>query len=193
MTRAALSTTRSTDKRERLLEAARDLFHRRGIERTALADIAKAADVPLGNVYYYFKAKDDIVRAVIAAHLENLQAVLRTFDCYPSPRDRLIAFTREVSRTGPDVARHGCPHGSLCSELGNRTDDLAEASAALMRIRLDWARQQFRLLGRKDADELALTLNSIVQGASVLANACSDPSVLRRQMQYAQRWINALP
>ena len=112
MTRAALSTTRSTDKRERLLEAARDLFYRRGIERTALADIAKAADVPLGNVYYYFKAKDDIVRAVIAAHLENLQAVLGTFDRYPSPRDRLIAFTREVSRTGPERSSSTAPTSS---------------------------------------------------------------------------------
>jgi AcrR family transcriptional regulator len=35
-----------------------------GVERTTIADIAPAADVPLGNVYYYFKMKDDIVDAV---------------------------------------------------------------------------------------------------------------------------------
>ena len=53
-------------KRERLVGAACDLVYRLGAERTTLADIARAADVPLGNVYYYFRTKDDIfARAVV--------------------------------------------------------------------------------------------------------------------------------
>ena len=36
-----------------------------GIEKTTLADIAQAADVPVGNIYYYFKTKDELVRAVV--------------------------------------------------------------------------------------------------------------------------------
>ena len=38
-------------KRERLVAAATKLLHQQGIERTTLADIANAADVPAGNVY----------------------------------------------------------------------------------------------------------------------------------------------
>jgi TetR/AcrR family transcriptional repressor of nem operon len=45
-------------KRERLLGAAADLLYRQGVEKTTLADIAQAADVALGNIYYYFKTKD---------------------------------------------------------------------------------------------------------------------------------------
>ena len=45
-----------------LLEAANKLVHQQGFNQTTLADIAKAAQVPLGNVYYYFKTKEDIVR-----------------------------------------------------------------------------------------------------------------------------------
>jgi len=54
-------------KRGRLIVAACDLFYRQGIAGTTLAHIAEAAEVPLGNVYYYFKTKDDIVAAVVEA------------------------------------------------------------------------------------------------------------------------------
>ncbi len=179
-------------KRERLVAAACDLFHRCGVENTTLADIAKAADVPLGNVYYYFKAKDDIVRAVIQAHVDQLRATLATFDRHRSPRARLIAFTREVAATGTITARYGCPHGTLCSELDKRGGDLAEAAAALMRVRVDWAREQFQGMGRKDARDLALTLNSTIQGASLLTHSYRDPDILASQTQRLQRWIKTL-
>ena len=52
-------------KRERLVASAGDLLHRQGVMATTLAQVAEAADVPPGNVYYYFKTKDDLVRAVI--------------------------------------------------------------------------------------------------------------------------------
>jgi TetR/AcrR family transcriptional repressor of nem operon len=62
MTDSADSTPADTvltrpGKRERLLGAAADLLYRQGVEKTTLADIAQAADVALGNIYYYFKTK----------------------------------------------------------------------------------------------------------------------------------------
>ena len=56
---------RKTDKRIRLIEAAKVLIHQQGFNLTTLADIAQEADVPLGNVYYYFKTKEAIGEAVI--------------------------------------------------------------------------------------------------------------------------------
>ena len=52
-------------KRERLVAGASEVIHRQGVERTTIADIARAADVPVGNVYYYFKTKDELVEAAI--------------------------------------------------------------------------------------------------------------------------------
>ena len=49
------------DKRERLIQAADKLIYEQTFHTTTLADIAKLADVPLGNVYYYFKTKEDLV------------------------------------------------------------------------------------------------------------------------------------
>jgi TetR/AcrR family transcriptional regulator, transcriptional repressor for nem operon len=190
--RTALGAGGRPGKRERLVAAACELFHRRGVTGTSLADIAEAADVPLGNVYYYFKTKDDIVRAVIDVHVEALRAGLRTFDRHRSAPARLIAFTREVAGTSASVAAYGCPDGTLCSELDKREDDLAESAATLMRVRVDWAREQFRLMGRKDAGDLALSLIARVQGAALLANTFRDPAVLAGEARQLQRWIRSL-
>jgi TetR/AcrR family transcriptional repressor of nem operon len=185
-------TVARAGKRDRLVEAARDLFHRNGVERTTLADIAKESDVPLGNVYYYFRTKDDFVRAVIDAHADQIRELFRILDRHRSPRARLIAFTREIAQSGPVVASHGCPLGTLCSELGRRGDDLSDAAATLMRLRVEWASEQFRLMGRKDATNLGITLVSTIQGAALLANSYRDPAVLTGQTRYLQRWINDL-
>lgn len=44
------------------------MIHRQGVERTTIADIARAAEVPVGNVYHYFKTKDELVVAALAEH-----------------------------------------------------------------------------------------------------------------------------
>ena len=67
-------------KRDRLVLAAVQLLHQQGIERTTLADIAKLADVPAGNVYYYFKTKDEVIAAVVEAHVQQVRAALASID-----------------------------------------------------------------------------------------------------------------
>ncbi len=49
--------------RERILEAALQLFRRRGLEATTMREIADAASVALGATYYYFDSKEAIVLA----------------------------------------------------------------------------------------------------------------------------------
>src|ERR1035438_7760510 len=67
-------------KRDRLVAAAVQLLHQHGIERTTLADIAQLADVPAGNVYYYFKSKDDVIAAVVEAHVQQVRTTLESID-----------------------------------------------------------------------------------------------------------------
>src|SRR6202011_1537204 len=82
------------DKRQRLVEGARLLLHRQGVEKTTLADIAQAADVPAGNVYYYFKTKDELVQAAIDAQAQDIQTALASFDRHRNPKARLKAFLK---------------------------------------------------------------------------------------------------
>jgi TetR/AcrR family transcriptional repressor of nem operon len=179
-------------KRDRLVAAAADLLHRQGVATTSLAEVAVAADVPPGNVYYYFKTKDQLVEAVIEAHARAIREVLDSFDSHRTPKARLQAFARTIGQSAELAAQHGCPHGTLCTELDKRDDGLDRTAANLMDIYLTWSREQFRAMGRKDAHDLAVTLVSVYQGASLLANTMRDPAILHNQARWLHRWIDSL-
>jgi TetR/AcrR family transcriptional repressor of nem operon len=180
-------------KRERLIAAAITLFHEQGVERTTLAEIAEAAEVPPGNVYYYFKAKDDVVAAVIAAHAERMHATLAAIEtANRSPKTRLKALMRMLASQSEVVARHGCPLGSLCSELDKRLPEGAIPSAPLMQIPIEWAAEQFRSLGRRDATDLAIDLMAAYEGGALLANTLRDAKLLAGIGRRVEHWIDAL-
>jgi TetR/AcrR family transcriptional regulator, transcriptional repressor for nem operon len=183
---------RARDKRERLVEGACRAFYEQGVEHTTLADIARIADVPLGNVYYYFKTKDELVEAVIASHARLVAATLAGLERHRGPKDRLKAFARLVRDQGDTAARFGCPQGSLCSELDKRNDGIDRLASALIRIPIDWAEQQFRAMGRRDARDLAVALIASYQGISLLTNTLRDPALMAREARRLERWIDTL-
>jgi AcrR family transcriptional regulator len=184
---------RQPGKRERLVAAAVELLHQQGIERTTLADIAKAADVPAGNVYYYFKTKNEIIAAVIDAHVQQTRATLASIESHHrSPKSRLKNLVSEFVSQREIIVHYGCPYGSLCSELDKRVDESGAAGAELMRVPIEWAEKQFRLLGRDDAHDLAVNLLATYEGSALLANTLRDPDILSRQARRLDRWIDAL-
>jgi TetR/AcrR family transcriptional regulator, transcriptional repressor for nem operon len=182
----------SADKRDRLVSGARRVFHEQGVEKTTIADIAQAAGVPLGNVYYYFKTKDDIVAAVIGSHIAEVQARLAALDRHRTPKARLKAFIRMLVGQRELAAEYGCPQGTLCSELDKRQDGLAQAAARMIQISLAWSEQQFRAMGRRDAGELAVALIAAYQGVALIANSLRDPDVMAREGRRLERWIDSL-
>jgi AcrR family transcriptional regulator len=177
-------------KRERLVASAADLLHRHGMAGTTIADVAASAGVPAGNVYYYFKTKDDLLRAVIAARVDQVRAMLATFDRHCDPAARLKALAHNWVQMRDTVARHGCPLGSLAAELDRRDDGLDREAAQPLDLILAWAQEQFRELGRPDPRDLAITLLARVQGAAGLANAFRDPQLLTDQIRLLGRWID---
>jgi AcrR family transcriptional regulator len=171
---------RGQDKRQRLVDAACQVFHVRGVERTTLADIAAAAGIPLGNVYYYFKTKNDLIQAVVEARLNEARAMLAGVEAaHDSPRDRLKALFAALTEQSELIARHGCPQGSLCTELDKLPDGPGPA-AELMRVPVDWAERQFGALGRADARDLAVEVIARYQGSALLANTLRDPDLMAR-------------
>ena len=93
------------------------LAYRDGFRESSLADIAKAAHVPVGNVYYYFKTKEELGEAVVERRLEEIRAFKAEMDRLSSPKERLFAFVDNIQRNKEQFARAGCPFGGLCAEL----------------------------------------------------------------------------
>jgi TetR/AcrR family transcriptional regulator, transcriptional repressor for nem operon len=167
--------------------------YRQGVARTTLADIAEAADVPVGNVYYYFKTKEEIIAAVVQSHRDRLRSSFADLERrHRSPKARLKALGGVLAAQRDVVARYGCPYGTLSSALAKRAGGTDPLAAPLMQDQLDWAEQQFRDMGRSDAHDLAVELVAHHQGSTVLTSVLGQPELMDQQARRVERWIHAL-
>jgi AcrR family transcriptional regulator len=170
---------RKTDKRVRLVDAAKALIHRQGFNLTTLADIAQEADVPLGNVYYYFKTKEAIGEAVITNRGRELHETLQAFEESANAKDRLLAYVQFEVDNAEETAKSGCPVGGLCQELAKQGGSLADAAAKLLNDTMLWTEKQFHGMGMGDASRsLAVQFVATVQGNALLTNTFKDPKIL---------------
>ncbi|MEX2445415.1 MAG: TetR/AcrR family transcriptional regulator [Alkalispirochaeta sp.] len=58
--------------REKIIESASRLIRERGIDNTTLADIAVAAGISKGTLYYYYSTKGDLIFDIADRHMNNL-------------------------------------------------------------------------------------------------------------------------
>jgi AcrR family transcriptional regulator len=180
-------------KRERLVAAAGEVVYHQGVERATLAEIAHAADVPLGNVYYYFKTKDEILDALIDAHVRDIEETIADIERrHRTPKSRLKALVVLLADQGDSIAQYGCPHGSLCTELEKRTQGVDHSVGRLMEVPIAWAEKQFQSMGRQDAHELAVEFIVAYQGTAVLTHALRKPELMSDEARRLRRWIDGL-
>ena len=181
------------DKRTRLIETAMKLAYRNGFRETSLADIAEAAHVPVGNVYYYFKTKEELGEAVVERRLEEVRAFKAEMGRLSSPKERLFAFAESIHGNREQLARGGCPLGGLCSELHKEGGALAKKSAALFNEPMRWLEEQFRAAGHdRDSRELAIHLFSSFQGMAAVAHGTNEPDLVLMEVRRLKNWINTL-
>jgi TetR/AcrR family transcriptional regulator, transcriptional repressor for nem operon len=182
-----------TDKRSRLIQTAAKLAYRQGFRKTTLADIAEEAQVPLGNVYYYFKTKDEFAAAVVEYRLEGLKKWQQSWEEMDSPQERLCACVQSTAENAKALARGGCSVGTLCTELRKEGGGLGKLAAVIFTEYLAWVEVQFRAMGGSDdARGLAIHLLSALQGIAVLSNSFEDPSLVALETGRLKNWIRAM-
>lgn len=114
--------TNSTTTRDRLIEVARDLFHRNGYAQTGIAAILDKAEVNSGSLYYFFPSKEDLLVAVLERYKEMLwpMVIQPAFDRVSDPIERVFAvldgYRRLLIETG---CKQGCPIGNLALEMSD--------------------------------------------------------------------------
>ena len=83
-----IAKKRSELSRKRLLDTAREVLANEGLDCFVLREIAKRAEMQLGNLQYYFPTRDDLLEAVIREEFEhNLSAMRALEDSAKSLRD----------------------------------------------------------------------------------------------------------
>lgn len=113
-----MSPARET--RDRIVDAAMELFTLQGYTATGLAQIAKKADCNAGSVYYFFPTKE----AILAATLERRIELLRPEVLDPiwtgvdDPIERVFALLAGYRQMlAMTEFAHGCPIGNLVIEV----------------------------------------------------------------------------
>ncbi len=101
---SAISKTKNN-----LIDVARQLFAKKGVENTTMNDIAEASQRGRRTLYTYFSSKNDIYKAVIESELDVLYGKLEEVIRRNMPADEkliLLAFTR-LSAIKEVVTRNG--------------------------------------------------------------------------------------
>jgi AcrR family transcriptional regulator len=162
--------------RERILDAALDLFGSRGYEATSLDDIAQAVGVAKQTVLYWFPSKDELLDAVIERSAEELtvaieaalrragggfgrvEAVVRAVFRPAVRRPALLGLVRELGRLGPGLA----------DRLVERVHPLVERATSFLQDEMD--------AGRMRATDPALVLSLAF---ATVVGVATEPEMLR--------------
>jgi TetR/AcrR family transcriptional repressor of nem operon len=179
--------------RTRLIQAAVRLAYQHGFGSNTLADIAKEAKVPSGNLYYYFKTKEEIAEAIVEQRLSEILAVQLELGKLERPQERLCSLIFMWLKNQNAVIKYGCPVGTFCTELNKDGGRIARKASKIFASLLAWVEAQFReFCPRDEARGHALHLVSVLEGVTVLANCTKSLDLIELESKRLIFWIRAL-
>ena len=114
----------ATDARDRILQAAEQLFAQKGYAATAVHEITDAAGVNRALLYYYFEDKHSLYAAVIdtgiAEFMRMLERALGSSAGYPERIEAFVQGHLDLIRNRSTMARivHRCLLDGLQEEFG---------------------------------------------------------------------------
>ena len=92
--------TGKDEVREQVVQAARQVFSRYGYKKTALDDIARESRKGKSTIYYYFKSKEEIFKAVIDSEAEiRNRAIDEQISQVSDPKKKLRTYIYVRMRT----------------------------------------------------------------------------------------------
>src|SRR3974390_2695162 len=121
-------TVKGARTRARIVEAAANLIHERGVATTTLEDVKVAADVSGSQIYHSFPDKNELVQAVIDYQADAIvsrnRRALSNANGVETWQKMVIAAAKRTKAKG------GCALGSLAGQLAESDPDARELIAA---------------------------------------------------------------
>jgi AcrR family transcriptional regulator len=179
-TRTAQSTQPNVVKlspRERLLQAAGELFYAEGIQSVGIDRVIERAGVAKASLYSTFGSKEQLVGAYLdARHAQVVGRLRAAVDASEDPIERILAvFDAQAQLFGtPDY--HGCAFIAATAEApaGGRVDEATESYRRDIRALFA---ELAAAAGAPDPVLLASQLQLIYDGGSLAANMDRDATI----------------
>ncbi|MFD8976409.1 MULTISPECIES: TetR/AcrR family transcriptional regulator [Streptomyces] len=175
---------KGAETRDRLLDATQELVETAGYFGTGLNQVIAVSGAPRGSLYFHFPGgKDQLVGESVRRAGRAIGDALGEPAGTDAPPAELAEFVEGVLRhLGDRLAesgwRKGCPVATVALETAAVNDPLQEACSE---VYSSWeAALRARLASRPDADDLAVTVLALVEGALLLARAHRSRDPLER-------------
>ncbi|NUP61828.1 MAG: TetR/AcrR family transcriptional regulator [Nonomuraea sp.] len=179
------------DHERRLLDAAGDLFYRRGIQAVGMDEIRAASGVSLKRLYQCFPSKEALVVAYLRRRDERWLSSLTAHVADAPREERVPAVFGWLERWFAEDDFRGCGFLNAYAELGAGS----EAVRAAVREHKERVRGYLRSLAEEtaaaDPDLLAGQLLTLVDGATVTAMVSGDPGAARTAALAATALVRA--
>ncbi|MFT5128963.1 MAG: TetR/AcrR family transcriptional repressor of nem operon [Rhodothermales bacterium] len=174
-----------TATRDRILQAAQQLFHARSYDSVSVSDICQAAQTVKGSFYHHFPSKEAVALEVIDATLAaGQEMIMGCMSPDTSPlnrlRDSILAFSQVLQGEAPDGKMLGCPIGRLASELGPRNEAVRERIARAFRGMQALFSSCFAEASVANPDLAGAHLLSALQGMAILGLTLRDLELVQQ-------------
>jgi len=117
-------------KRDLILDAAMTLLTDKGYTKTTMSDVATAADIGRGTVYWHFKSKDDLFFALVTREIAQVEAAMAPLAEMTGPAmgvvDAMIRVSFEYYQAASPFLQ------ALLSILGGADEEMEQRMAVLM-------------------------------------------------------------
>ena len=164
--------TQKLPPRERILNAAAELFYRQGVRGVGVDAIAEAAGTNKMTLYRHFASKDELVAECLRRFANQVeQAWVSLRDGMPDPKARLRRWINEVGSRVTDPDDRGCALINAAVELPEKDHParrVVEAFKSAQRVRLV---ELCGEAGARDPERLADELFLLIEGARVCAQS----------------------
>ncbi len=181
---------RGEKNRAALVAAAARLFWRQGYDATSLADIAKTSSTPLGNVYYYFRAKADFAMAVAEVFVAETGSMLSEIENdEEKPRERLALLVARLARSLKSRVAHGRP--MAVRDFSSSAPEASKRAGESFSLLIGFIARELGRTGMRPslAFSTARGVVSEWQGGMMLAFALKDATVLSESFRRMERML----
>lgn len=189
---------RTSDARERILEAGGDLFGKRAYSSIGVAEICAAAQVPKGSFYYFFPSKQALALEVINEHWASQRSEWTRILSGPGPVvERLRALFTATAELQSAALKGtgsvtGCLFGNLALEVSSQDDPVRSRLQQIFEEQIDLMEGVIAeaahdgQLSLRDPRASAKAIVAQIEGLVLFAKLFNDPA------QLDQLWQNSM-
>jgi len=192
-------TSRGVATRNRIVQAAAELMHVRGVAATTIDEVLASSATSKSQFYQHFDDKTDLVYDVISIRADEILSWQRLrLEKVDSFRGLNHWRDAMVQRCALRRGLWGCELGSLAAELSDSDDRARESLAAhfdewrgLLAAALERMRDAGALRADVDAPTLATGLLAAVEGGYLLSQTAHDPRLMQTALDSSIAYIRS--